>query len=111
MADQEVDAWIRATTSAVTAHDNHDAGCSSDIECNASMSKPLREDSYAILSVRYTERDTPSISIAKRLPADGRERTESRCTVDISSATVPNMLFWKAKSSDFRVRPKFEGLY
>ncbi len=69
------------------------------------------EDIYALLSVRYAERVTTSIPIAKRLPADGRERTKRRCTVDISSAAVPNMLFWNAKSSDFRVRPKCGGLY
>jgi hypothetical protein len=69
------------------------------------------EDIYAILSVRNAERVTRSISIAKRLPADGRGRTERRCTVYISSAAVPNMLLHSAKSSDFHVRLESGGLY
>ena len=69
------------------------------------------EDSYGIQSVRYAEPVTPSVPVAKRLPADGRERTAPRFTVDISSAAVPNMLFCNAKSSEFRVRLESGGLY
>ena len=69
------------------------------------------EDSYPILSVRYAERATPSIPIAKRLPADGREHTKRRSTVYISATAVPNMFLWNAKTSDFRVSPKFGGLF
>ena len=69
------------------------------------------KDTYPILSVRDAKRATSSIPIAKRLPAGGRERTERRFTVYISSTAVPNLLLWNAKSSDFRVRPKFGGFY
>jgi len=68
------------------------------------------EDIYALLSVRYAKHITTSIPIATRLPADGREHTKHRCTVNISSVAVPNMLFWNAKSSDFHVHPKCRGL-
>ena len=69
------------------------------------------EDSYNILSDRYAERVTPSIPIAERLSADGRERTKHRCTIDISSMAVPNMLFGNTKSSDFHMCLESGGLY
>src|ERR1700679_3338341 len=53
--------------------------------------------SYTTLSVRYAERVPLSIPIAKRLPANGGERTERRYIFDISSTAIPNMLFWNPK--------------
>jgi len=56
------------------------------------------KDTYNIPAVRYAKCVTLSIPIARRLPADGQEHTKHKCTIDISSMAVPDMLFWNAKS-------------
>ncbi len=91
MADQEVNTWVQNMTFTVmTSPDNTNAtDHSSGIEISASTPETLGRT-----STPFCQSDM-----------------QRRCTVDISSAAVPNMLFWNAKSSDFHVRPKCGGLY
>ena len=55
MADQEVDTWIRSTTSTVTATEITTPGCSSDIESRDPMSKP-----FGGTATQFAQSDIPN---------------------------------------------------